>query len=147
MRESNFGIDYPAATFSKSGHVNFALNYGELTTCGQKEANSEWWRGMLIVDSAGAGYIADGVADARGKGKFWGFSLMRQRAMQVDLILNPEVRSIPLAELKERLRNHIMKERFFYNEAWDLKKLLKYIQEAATHEELIRLFMRDQGEF
>ena len=119
----------------------------QFTTCGQPGDASKWWKGSLIVDSNGVGWTVAGTKNPRSKGRFGGFSLMYQRAIQVDLVFEDATRLVSLSESNRLLSEYVRKERYFFNEEWDLKKLYQRINESQTHREMMGVFMQEHGEF
>jgi hypothetical protein len=54
---------------------------------------------------------------------------------------------VVLEELKQLLSDYVRRDRYIFNEEWDLKKLYRRINEAQTHRNLIAIFMQEHGEF
>jgi hypothetical protein len=133
-------IDFPVIVFTKEGHMLSDPDWKNLTTLSHKAWRQGVYNGLTIVDSSGLGYTVNAANKVGYPGFLFGYSLLKERAVKVNLAFETDPRPFPLEELKTRVHNSIRVARHFWMAA-DMKRLLTAIKDASSHKEIIELIL------
>jgi len=111
-----------------------------LTVCGLDSLQAGHWKHVLIVDSSGIGYVTRDAEQCGWGTPFWGFSLLRKRAVRIRFVFDREGFSVPLEELKLRVCEAVRKQRYFTSFIADVEGTVAWANGATSHREIIERF-------
>jgi hypothetical protein len=133
-------MKFPVIVFTKKGHMLSHPNWKHLTTLSHKGWERGGYNGLKIVDSNGLCFTVREAKKVGYPGLFFGYSLLKQRGVRVDLAYDSEPRTLPLLELKQMVVASIQSARSFWVAA-DMKQLLRELKAATSHQRIIELIL------
>jgi hypothetical protein len=132
-------IEFPVITFQKQNIVLSIRNEDILTRCGKRGLKNGCYENLFIVDSSGRGYTVNGARNVGYAGRFWGFSLLTERKLRVELQFDSGPVNVPLEELKERVCKALDAGPRLCGGSEDIEDIKARVRVSKSHREIIDL--------
>lgn len=94
---------YPVIVVRKQNTIEVAVDEDTLTTSTARDLKIGWFNGSLVADSGCTAAKVTKATFVSGKGSFWGYTLLLDRIIRVELSLVENPSPVSLDDLKRRI--------------------------------------------
>lgn len=133
-------IRLPALTFSRTGIVWPIRDPHPLTQASERRIQRGDFEGMTIIDALGELFAVTGLERRGYAPPFWGFRLFTPRLKRIELQLRSEG-TIEIEEIRARVWRGVLKQRAFWESAWDLGELESELQARESVAAIVELML------
>lgn len=131
-------LTFPVLTI-QSGIMSVELTGTELTTCSPRALRTGFYKNLTIIDSTGIRVRGKSASKIGYAGPFWGFSLLKERGLRVEIELSPQTHTVTLSEAKEEIMKGFRKDRLSWEACGSLEELDEMVKKSNSFKELFEL--------
>lgn len=136
-------IKYPVLTFSKSGHFWPSRDGTSLTQASEQRIRRGDFDGMTIIDADGRLLTVAGVKRVGYVPPFLGFRLFTARLKRIERELRDST-ELSIQEIQDRVWRGIMKNKSFWESAWDQEELQRGLQSCPSVSAIVDLLVPEK---
>jgi hypothetical protein len=132
-------MEYPIAIFKQNDPLIYIyLSEESLSKTSQELFERKFWEDTKIIDSAGCQYLITNVIKKGLRGIFGWHPLLKGKSIKVEFTFS-EVEPVNFYEFQNEVKQQVSKAMYFWENAWDIKELIRQIESSKSFNELINL--------